>query len=478
MKCSNCGADIPEGGMFCVNCGAKAEEAQQTPQQPVQNDIPGPVSADYSVATSKPKSGINIGRIVVIAAVVLVLCLAVLLFFKLKKTKVNLNEYLEVTTSGYDGYGSVEVTFDSDKFIKDYRGKIKPNKNLKHMIKEYDELEVIMKRGDYNVKKDKDVCGLFADVFTSAAEVDLENTDGDKSLKNGDVVIYKWNLDSDALPLEDAIAFAKDAFNVKLDADDYEITIDGLEKIDTFDPFEGVEVEYTGVSPNASAQITSRPNNNGLDYYIKENGGFKNGDSVTITAQYSYYSPEEYVAQFNKMPETLEKTMTVEGVDEYITDVSQITASDLDAMKKQCEDKIRAQAANSWNKEVSVGALDYDSAYLLTAKDTSNSYDINKIVIVYKVTANFSFENSDYNTSYQYYYYVTYTNAIRVKDGSLLVDLNSYETPSNSTSVKMQYGPRNYDYSNYYFYGYETFDSLFSDAVTRKIEKFDYIQIP
>jgi hypothetical protein len=55
VKCSKCGADIPDKAAFCPACGAPKGEAQTT-SQPVQR-TPTPVTSSAMATTSSPMEG-------------------------------------------------------------------------------------------------------------------------------------------------------------------------------------------------------------------------------------------------------------------------------------------------------------------------------------------------------------------------------------------------------------------------------------
>lgn len=73
MKCSHCGAEIPEGALFCRKCGTRVEpERKNEPKQNVQNQ-------EKDKPHAKPSKTKNGGWISVLLAAVIVLLLAVML---------------------------------------------------------------------------------------------------------------------------------------------------------------------------------------------------------------------------------------------------------------------------------------------------------------------------------------------------------------------------------------------------------------
>ncbi len=539
MICKHCGTELADDDRFCYNCGnpVEAEEAaepepeetaepaaaaeteaapttetaevttaeteaapeaapetepaQETePEMPIRASapipapVPGPIPAPKPVYKSVSNTGAQGGGLkkilvpaIAVSAAVLVLVCGIFFISKIRTTRVDLNDYVEVSFSGYNGFGTAEVSFDTDKFISDYRGKIKAQKKLRSLIKADDDLKRIYDKGDYKLKKDKSVCKLFADIFIVKGRLEDENGSTDLTdLSNGDTVTFKWNLGTKEMSEDDMTELAKEAFKVRLSAADYEFTVSGLEEIDTFDAFEDVEISYNGVAPNAYAEITSYPQKNGLSYSLQDNQNLANGDVVRLIADYGWNDKEGYIEEYHRIPESMEKEITVEGLSEYVTDISMISAGDLGQMKSQAEDKIKSVVAGM-KSEVRLGSVDFDSAYLLSRKFNEGG-DQNKIILIYKIRTEYQFEDSAYDTSFEYYYYVIFKNAMRMQDGTLLVDLNNYETSNNGIrDDNVRYGARDWETATFYYDGFKTFDELFSYAITKNIEKYNYDEI-
>lgn len=397
MICKNCGAEIPDGSKFCTKCGTPMEidatlndDTAETVTETVHVPEPEPVqiqTQNVPISTtgqSKDKKKINIVPVIAAAAVGLVLIIGIVAFLKLRKTTINLSEYLEFSAEGYDGYGTVSAEFDKDRFVKDYKEKIRPSKKLKSMIKDDDTLENILERNDLKLTKEKDVATLFALIYGSRGKLDETNFD---QLSNGDVVIYDWNIETDSKSAEEMIEFAKSAFNVKLVSDKAEYTVEGLKEVAKFDPFEDLSVSFTGISPGGRTEMDySGIEFNYYDFNADKTTGLKNGDTVkvTISARDMTYFAENY----GRIPETLEKEYTVEGLDEYVELYSDIPDDVITEMHKEVEDTILAYAASSYNKESSLSDLTYAGYIFNTIKNTDDYYynHYNRLYIIFSGT--------------------------------------------------------------------------------------------
>ena len=492
MFCTKCGEQIPEGNRFCTKCGSPVEpmdvkdeadkpeqpEQQVQPTTPVQPIKPAPpvYKADHVNVKTADKKKSSKGPIIgIIAGVILlgVIAAGIFILLGLRKTEVDLAKYLEVECEGYNGFGRVEAHFDQDKFVKDYKDKLKPNKKLKSMIKEYDDLDDLADSADIKFSKGKDVARLFAMIYAANGEFEENEKLTSDTLENGDVLIYKWNFETKEMNEEDALEFAKKAFNVKLVTSDVEVEVSDLEDIEVFDAFKDLEVEFNGMAPNANASISKYPSDTNLDYSISNNTDLSNGDKVTVTASY-WGGEDEYAKEYKRIPESTTKEFTVEGLDEYVTDVSSIKAEDLNPLSSICRDKIVSEVADQRQDFLSVDSINFDSAYLLTAKNKNNSYK-NKIVMIFKVTLKCS--SSKHGTEYySYFTNFAFKNAVRTGNGDIIVDDSYPDTAYDSVNFEYDADNRGWGQS-FWLKGYENYDRMFNDAFTRNVDEFKYEQI-
>ena len=461
MFCNKCGAELTERDKFCPKCGFKIGGETEKTSTPKESD-------NQSI---NKNSGKKFSPKLVIGALaaVLIVIVAIVAVIKLKKTTIRLNDYVSVRFEGLDGYGTAKLDFDTSKFYEDNKGKIKPDKKVKSLLKEDTDYKLEIAFGDYNFKNDKDLCSLLELLY--ASDYDFQTTGSDiHKLSNGDTVRLVWDLSTSEMTTEEAIELAKEAFNVRIIADDMEFTVEGLADVVTFDAFEGVEIEYSGTAPEAQANLKAYPRDNGLRYELDKRDKLKNGDKIIVSANYSY-TEEEYAQQYGKLPEELSKEFVVEGVDEYVLNASQLSDDDLITMKKQTEDVIKNNVANTYASEyATIDSSEFDSAYLLIPKG-SNGFGIkNKIVIMYKVTVNFSSEKGA-DESYTYYTSAAYNNIIRKTDGEIIVDISQWDEPWNSVTYDYVYIPSKSFWdqrsSTFYVNGYEKYDQLYNEVINQ-----------
>ncbi len=480
MICSRCGAEIPDTSKFCTKCGASVAEMQSEASAASSDSVPASVPTDEKNGSEEKKAGGSKKKLFIIIPIVIVvlaaLAVAAFFLFGMKKTEVNLNDYLEVEFEGYDGIGTVKTSFDSDKFVKDYKEVIKPSKNIEELVKEDKELKHLLSDGDYNLEKERDVCEFFVAAYTSkGAFKESKKTDLTK-LSNGDVLEYKWNIETKNMDTDELIELASKAFGIELTAEDTEYTVEGLKEVERFDPFEEVEIEYSGKAPNAYASIKSYPTDNGLYYNLSDNSDLSNGDEITITANYSSLTEEEYIEEYKRIPDPMEKKITVEGVDEFVTSATDITDSDIEDVKEMAENRIQEFCKN-FSKEVSLSSAAFEGAYFMSNTEESSWNSVNKLCMAYKLTVDVDFENNDYDDTIEFYYPVVYVDVVRKGTGELFIEEYNVETTYDYVTFKEYYGPKSYNYENFYFYGYESMDELLDEMVYKNNDRYSIDQI-
>ena len=326
MICVHCGRDIPNGTKFCPFCGQPVA-ADQPAGQPAFNIQPGasvqppqqpPVMGGQpaaATATVTPKAPIDPKKLAVPVAVAAVVVVGGVLIATHKPT-VNLNKYITLSAEGYNSIGTLDVEFDTDKLEKDYGKKIA--KNFQKAMKNHEE-------DTYGLSN---LAGsLYEGSETSLFVTYCADGSADKTcnLSNGDVVTYTWDGVNEQTKKE-----AEEMFGVKIKCSDVTYKVSGLTAVNTFDAFDGVEVEFDGISPDGSATVNTLPTAEaakGLYYTLDEQYNLANGDTVTVTVHSNRDDFSDCIEKYGAIPAATEKTYTVEGLNEYVTDSDGLTDS-------------------------------------------------------------------------------------------------------------------------------------------------------
>lgn len=443
---------------------------------------------------------------------ILVLCLFIGSMFTLTgcATSVNMSDYIDIEISGYNTVGKANAYFDEEKFIEDYKDKIKIDV-VKLEAGAEDLINALLKISSAFAYEEYTLEDLYGDTMEEAVQdlveeiLDYDNgaealadclstfyrLDKSSQLSNGDKVNLIWlnNLSSYYNEHEDEfevdghtkdetkaqVTMIEEGFNnyikalnkmfdVNIKLGSKSVTVSDLEEVSTFNPFDHLEVKFSGIAPEGYVEYTADSSVDGMSsiyFSVEGNDGNLNvGDSVTIKAEY-YSSEEEFANQYGKIMSETEKTYTCDGLSSYVTSISQIDAATLESMKSQCKDAYDSYMASNFGDYESLTSMNYLGSYVLTRKDMDTWYDKNKVFLVYKMEVNCD------GTPVTYYFYYKFSDVIVNADGSVDVDLFDYDYPSNRYDSGVTHG-----YSTVKYRGYGSIDELYKDAIQSEVEYY------
>lgn len=509
MFCNKCGQKLAENATFCGNCGTPVSSAPATeaapveaaPAAPVENApaevapveaapaaeaapveaVPAPVEVAPAPAadpTSAEGSGVApiapapaaapapapaapvtsvaaagapakknklllpliIGGsalfVVIIAVVVLVVILAN------RDIKMDLNEFATFEYTGYDTVGEAKFNFDYEKFNEKYEKKLKYTKAGKLLYGEMDPVEA------------------FEKIMTSYAK---NGRVVERDLKNGDTVSFTWR--------ESLILLLTESFKVEIDSDKLEGTVQGLKAASTVDIFKDVELVYRGTAPNVSVSVDAGSNPYGLRFRVDKSTGVRNGDTITITTSRGANLNKYLLENYGVLAESDSKTVTVSGLSAMAQKPEDISSDMMGKLQAQADATNDARLAkditNNDEKLVSTECIGY---YFLTAKAGNG----NQMIFVYRnvVHNSHTYNKKSYSKDNVFFSFCTISNITVLPDGSSSVDLSSFRAyTGKNVQFKSTVG-----YRSWYYYGFEEMDSLKNQAVTRNIDRYDYIE--
>ena len=441
MICTHCGKEIQNGITFCPYCGSAINNAKENTKMKKHN--PAKVLAPIAAAAVIAAGGWA---------------------FANRTPTIDVSKYMTLSADGYNTVGKLNIDFDTDKLEQDYGKQIatrfkKQMKNLKDDTYGLSSLTASL----YD--------GYEADLFAETCATG--SADKTKGLSNGDVVTYTWDDNSDE---------AEEAFGVKVKYTDITYTVSGLASVNTFDAFDGVDVEFSGISPDGRATVNSLPTAaeaQGLYYTLDENSSLSNGDTVTLTVHSNRDDFSDCIDKYGAMPQATEKTFTVEGLNEYVTSADTLSDSVLVSLQNQAEDVFKSYAAQRFSNGQTFKGMTYLGNYILTPKNKDSWGDKDRIVLAYQVTVHHDY-TSELNTTYDaddsFFWYITFNNVSKDADGNIASGLNDYDTPT--TFVKIDSGVQKYSFSSstetWEYYGYASLDSLYNAAVNQYVENYNH----
>lgn len=484
-SCENCGCQIPVDSRFCPECRTKQSGTNDAPQMQPQSRENTQQQNYYQQQNYGYQQNYNAQQNVQLSpeemekvkkrnkilglsvAALIAICVVIVVLSSVIKPSINLNKYITVTAEGYDTVGKAVIVFDTEKFENDYEKKLsaatgkKKSSNLSKYKSEEAYFEAMFEELDDSTAS--------SEFIRSVVSGKIDKPDG---LSNGDVITYKWDCDDN---------HALNTYGVKLKYSDIEYTVDGLEEAETFDPFDGLEVSFSGIAPNGRVEIIGSPNaREAYDFRFDadKRDGLKVGDKITVTAS-MYYTDDivQYcIENYGKVPSVLSKEYTVEGLDSYIRSISDVSEDGLKAMQSQAEDVFNAKVSSDWGEEETLKGFDYVGNYLLTTKNPDNGGNDNILHLVYKVTVNDKYSNDGkkYNKNNEYYWYISYFNLLVNDLGETTVNVTDYRTVGDRFTIDSEVSSGWWSTKQWYYYGYQNINDLYKVAVTNNIDSYNH----
>ena len=475
MFCEKCGSQIPEGSAFCPNCGnpvkpaavpARTETevtattsvevttqietntvAEPAPAEtPAGNEAPQPQAPAAEPVAPAPRpqyqenpygaqqpypqqpyvpqpgvwqqpapkkgSGKVLAIILGIVGLFLVL-ICVLVFFLTRPKTYNLEDYVTIEYSGYDGHATARAYLNIGDLEEDIL-------EAKYKGKGVDDIWGYTKALSYAAQLES----LLYDV-----DVDLEG--GYDELSNGDELVAKISYDN------------KDAKKLKIrfTGDSVTETVEGLEAIREVDPFEDLEVSFEGTAPDGYMTYNYTGDLPYAYFTYDNSSNLSNGDIVTFTFGVDNDTTERagyYVTR-------REQTYEVHGLLEYADSFEDLDPV-IDQMKKDATDKITAYISSSYSSDVSTSPLKY-SGYVFFSKyaDAETWGDQNVLYLIYETTLS---HNENLFEETEVYFPVQFSRILMSEDGSHALEYYYSDIQGYST-IEI---PDSWDYYNTYGY--------------------------
>lgn len=290
----------------------------------------------------------------------------------------------------------------------------------------------------------------FYDLFSYEESLEINLTEDSSEmngkLKNGDIIEINYSLSQYNYTEE---------INCTSCSGTISYTIEGLEDVQLFDPFDYVSFVQIGANLNGIASLVVSedlnediPELNGfkvvyydndtialeendyiigkINYYFDNNNneyhnGFSNGDTVNIYCS----SIENLTENYGIYIPSYSKEYSFDALGDYITKSSTITQTDIDSFKSHADSYINEK----------YGDYDYysniklNSVYLIDSKDhTISNYVYNNLCFVYSYTYT-GWISSEAETKYMY---IKYEDLIADNDGNITQSPEDYYDCLNS----------------------------------------------
>lgn len=291
---------------------------------------------------------------VIVAAIIL--AIALISFVANRPVKVDPFDYITISPTGLNGYGSVETTVDYDRLTSD----------LKQTVT------------DQNI---------------------ILSYSPDTNLKNGDTLTVKVS--------------EKGLSKVKFTKSSEELPVEDLPEGTAVDAFKDITVTFDGLDGSGTATVANNSNDPMLkaaSYDIEGNSGsLKTGDTITVTVSVS----NEDMLKYTEYPKETSKTYTVDGLGSYAAVISDISDESFNKLVNDEQEIATAKIQSSkygvykvfeedyaYVDTRTMDSIEFATAYLAsgnggsrlsvekkddTDEETAEPY--NRLMLVYKVTA-------------------------------------------------------------------------------------------
>ena len=387
--CPNCGSPVESGDIYCASCGTVIPLIGETEQDRI--DIGQISKADSRMQVSAPSIGKLIDKVKSIpvfalagAGLAIVLLVGGILFVSNSAKTIDLDKYLSIETSGYEGYGTAEVKLDWEAMEKDHGSSMIFTEEAKKEAGGFLFLTTPM------------------DYIKDCVKVELDPVN---NLSNGDTVTYKWAVKDELSKY----------LKCKFKYEDGEYIVSGLDAVGSFDVFSDIDIEFSGVSPYGEAKINYTGSELSVyDFECYPTDDLKNGDKIQVTLKDPNMT--YFANQFGKVPESTAKEYTVSGLDEYIKSLEDINDEDKNRLKDEAVNAVKSYI-QSYEDDTAFSDEPEYMGYIVGLCKSEPVWDwenYNNLYFIYKA----SVTSSD-STIGDLYLPVQFANVFKIQNGSI-----------------------------------------------------------
>lgn len=336
--------------------------------------------------------------------------------------KISISDYIEITSEGANGYGSLEVSLKKSELATEIYGEDIEDIDL-------DDIEDLEDAADA-YKEYSEKSKAYEKIKDSLDYIEI-NLDKSEQVKNGDVVKV-------TVTVSEAI---EDALDVSFCDTEYEYTVSGLKEVKTIDAFaeDVMSIEYEGASPDISLRVTNIATENPANtiyYEVDSDASLKNGDQVTITAEYD----EDDLLDAGYMVKESQKTITVESDYKYVETVADITEDFNKKLQDQALDTVKSYIAE---KDVKSMTWTCKGKYVRNFKGTDLQWNETRNVVYYVFSGKVVPKDKEYKSKTVYISvryedviigtdgtstYIPSEHAVRMSDGIEYMDIGLFDS--------------------------------------------------
>lgn len=323
-----------------------------------------------------------------------------------RPVKIPLDNFYQVEFTGEDGLGEGKLIFQKEDFEKNYLGKIK-------------------RKGRHR-KRNRGILGMVTNLFLKEAEkeiilseveyavMQLPELSEESQLENGDHV---------SLSCKEDLSWIEKSYNVKLLWEDKDLVVKGLYERTDVNPFDFLDVQFTGNSPQMRVELTLKNAPSWMelgDVNVSKREGLASGDKIQVTfyQELTRKAEKEHIYFLET-----EKEYEVPKANAYWTSGKDIPGDTLKLLQAEFMESLRWEMTGGTTGEyvdLSGISVQYLGNYFLSRKEDAPVLGHNRLFLLFEVHVPLKLKDGSVQ-NIQYCNGIEYQDLLMDQDGKALV---------------------------------------------------------
>ena len=323
-----------------------------------------------------------------------------------RPVKIPLDKFYQVEFTGEDGLGEGKLIFQKEDFEKNSLGKIK-------------------RKGRYS-KRSRGIFGMMTNLFLKEAEkeiilseveyavMQLPELSEESQLENGDHV---------SLSCKEDLSWIEKSYNVKLLWEDKDLVVKGLYERTDVNPFDFLDVQFTGNSPQMRVELTLKNAPSWMelgDVNVSKREGLASGDKIQVTfyQELTRKAEKEHIYFLET-----EKEYEVPKANAYWTSGKDIPGDTLKLLQAEFMESLRWEMTGGTTGEyvdLSGISVQYLGNYFLSRKEDAPVLGHNRLFLLFEVHVPLKLKDGSVQ-NIQYCNGIEYQDLLMDQDGKALV---------------------------------------------------------
>lgn len=323
-----------------------------------------------------------------------------------RPVKIPLDKFYQVEFTGEDGLGEGKLIFQKEDFENNYLGKIK-------------------RKGRHR-KRNRGILGMVTNLFLKEAEkeiilseveyavMQLPELSEESQLENGDHV---------SLSCKEDLSWIEKSYNVKLLWEDKDLVVKGLYERTDVNPFDFLDVQFTGNSPQMRVELTLKNAPSWMelgDVNISKREGLASGDKIQVTfyQELTRKAEKEHIYFLET-----EKEYEVPKANAYWTSGKDIPGDTLRLLQEAFMDSLHREMTGGTEGEyvdLSGISVQYLGNYFLSRKEDAPVLGHNRLFLLFEVHVPLKLKDGSVQ-NIQYCNGIEYQDLLMDQDGKAMV---------------------------------------------------------